>query len=123
MEYNELKRISKRDWDKPTHLFQLLDNDKPFADIVCRIGKWAVSTEGDIAYLYRDDNMINISDGYLGTYDTYDIYNERLNEPDWILHLTGKDWFTEEVFEDFKRAYFVACKIAGVKPVVQKKTY
>lgn len=122
----EQKRIFSKDWDNPTPIFQLVEvanNNKPYADIICRIGNWVVSTKGDIAYLYRDDNMIESSEGYMGTEDTYDIDNERLDEEDWIIHLTEKVWFTEQCFEDFKRAYFVACKIAGVKPVKQVKRY
>lgn len=38
-----------------------------------------------------------------------------------IDHLVSKAWFNDEIYEDFKRCYLIACRLAGREPTVQIK--
>lgn len=89
------------DWDKPTPVRTIQDDP-----ILLEMGKVAVAFDGTI--------WIN---GH------YDIAPDRLRGKDWILHLTEKLWFDTDMYEDFKRCYYIACKLSGQEPTHQIRSY
>tara|TARA_R110000868_G_scaffold185711_3_gene427737 strand:+ start:832 stop:1059 length:228 start_codon:yes stop_codon:yes gene_type:complete len=68
-----------------------------------QIGDWVVYKNGDMEY-----------DNY------YFIDNSRLNEENWLLHLSEKGWIN---FEHFIPAYLKACKNANIQYVKIKTFY
>ena len=103
------------DWDTPTPL--TVDRDPIYGTIhaiICVFGSWHVSIGGDLFCV-----------GVKGKPKWYPIMSEQLlgaKIEDWILHLMHKGWFDDKCYEDFKRAYFVACKIAGAPHTAQIRT-
>lgn len=59
---------------------------------------WAISPNGDLKHIKMQ----------------YCIPADRLEEEDWILHLTEKAWID---FNTFIPAYFEACRRAGIKNI------
>ena len=82
-------------------------------DIICEIGLICISFEGAL--------IIDRNYGSGKQLSPYIIQPQDLLDPYLLLGLTKKEWFDKEMFDDFKRAYFVACKIIDVKPVTQLK--
>lgn len=81
--------------------------------IICKIGQISIAKDGTLLI----DRNIGI--GYRLSY--YIIRPEKFGRADLILSITTKDWFDFDVFEDFKRAYFIGCCISGIHPVEQSK--
>lgn len=104
----ELVEIFDKDWDKPTPT----DNLEGFP-IVCKTGRIGIAMDGS---LLIDRNM---GIGYVMSH--YVINSEKLIKEDLLLSITSKEWFDLDMFEDFKRAYYISCKIAGIQPVKQLK--
>ena len=67
-------------------------------------GDWKVDRKGNLSY----DN------------DRYFIANDRLNNDNWIIHLSEKGWIN---WNDFIPAYFQACKNAKIQKVGMKMFY
>ena len=122
MERDSYSKTIVNDWDR-------VDNEPRFSGdwsvptpidryenlpIICRMGRVSISMTGDII-LDRNDGSFRFM-GY------YVVDSERLDENDWIDHLSEKDWFDDLMYEDFKRAYAIACALAGVAPAKQIKT-
>lgn len=61
-------------------------------------GSWKVDSDGDLVHPERG----------------YDITSDRLDEKDWILHLSEKSWVN---FNDFIPAYLYALSLAGISEV------
>lgn len=110
-------RLYSGDWSVPTPL--TIDRDWLYGtthEIICIFGSWHVTKEGDLIYVGTKDKV-----------NWYPIWSEQLTNAnkndDWVLHLTGKAWFDDQCYEDFKRALFVACKIAGAPQYIQIRDY
>lgn len=122
--------IFNKDWDKPTPIVQICGYSDgewvPIENIIATIGDWWISEKGSLYFCDCRTRGIS-TEGYpsMNVEGVYQISNGRkdLLENDWILHLTEKDWFNEERFEDFKRAYHIVCKMMRVTPATQIKSY
>lgn len=107
------------DWSTPTPLVSICENqDGEAIDIIAQVGSWYVSTKGDL-FFNRDNGGVQS----IRNLKYYAIYSYQLQHADWVLHLSKKVWFTKSCYEDFKRAYYVACSIAKVSPAKQINTY
>lgn len=113
---NYLAKKYPGDWSRPTPIEIATDGFYGTSFLViASFGGWLVTVDGDL--IYR---------GVEKPYEWYPIYDNQLREnenDDWVLHLSEKEWFTTECYEDFKRAYFLACKIAGTEPEKQIRDY
>lgn len=98
------------DWSVPTTKKAIIFGDE-FEEIA-RFGSWLLTIDGDLIFFGTEDRPCY-----------YPICSNQLKQADWVLHLSEKGWFTTECYEDFKRAYFVACKIVGITPVKQIRNY
>ena len=110
-------RLYLGDWSVPTPL--TIDRDWLYGtthEIICIFGSWHVTKDGDLIYVGTKDKV-----------NWYPIWSEQLTNAnendDWVLHLTEKAWFDDQCYEDFKRAFFVACKIAGAPQYIQIRDY
>jgi len=63
---------------------------------------------------FNDDWWLSDTGDMWNDQGHYGIYDNRLNEGDWMLHLMGKVWFDANTFLP---AYFEACNRAGIKEV------
>lgn len=108
------------DWDKPTPLVSIFESaeDETSINIILRVGDWYVSDDGDMLF-----NRKGGDEQTLKNLNYYPIYSHQLEDNDWVLHLAGKAWFDTKAYEDFKRAYFIACSIANVTPTLQVRSY
>lgn len=104
----ELAVIFNKDWDRPTPV----DNLEGFP-IVCKTGRIGIAMDGSLVI---DRNM---GIGYL--ISCYVVSPEKFVKEDLLLSITSKEWLDLDMFEDFKRAYYIGCRIAGIPPVKQLK--
>ena len=81
--------------------------------IICRVGTIIIGTDGTL--------LIDRNNGIGYKLSHYIICPDKFEEPNLLLTLTSKQWFDDEMYEDFKRAYFIGCKIAGIYPMKQLK--
>lgn len=90
---------------------------------VCHVGRTKVLLKmGRICISFDGLIIIDRNDGSFEKLGYHLIEPEMLERGDLISGLAEKDWFDDEVFEDFKRCYPVACGLAGKKPVPQTKS-
>lgn len=94
------------DWSKPCPMGQV-----DGLSILMKMGRAAVSFEGHIVLDRNDGTFMNF--GY-HVINPDSLGNSRLME-----HLTTKGWFNDELYEDFKRCYLIACCLVGKSPVKQ----
>lgn len=80
-------------------------------EIMCISGRIGIALDG---HLILDRN--NGSFEHIG-YCT--IEPEDLSDNSLMCRMTDKEWFDNEIYEDLKRAYPVACCLAGIAPVKQ----
>ncbi|MDE6804434.1 MAG: hypothetical protein K2J29_07370 [Muribaculaceae bacterium] len=108
------------DWDTPTPIRILTDwlyGTKH--EIICSFGHWHVEIDGSIigACVSKKEEEPK----------WYPIWCSQLMDKNgndnWILHLSQKGWFNAESYENFKRAYFISCKILNVEPKKQIHDY
>lgn len=110
LSYKEkMESVFTGDWCSPTPI----DIIEGFL-IICKEGKISVSTDGTL--------IIDRNNGIGFRLSHYIIRPEQFENPYLILDLTTKPWFDEEMFENFKRAYFIGCKIADIYPMKQFTT-
>lgn len=81
--------------------------------IICRIGAIYIGMDGSIA--------IDPNNGIGYKLNHYIIQSVCLDSTDIISRLLSKNWFDDLMYEDFKRAYLIACKLADIIPVKQEK--
>lgn len=81
--------------------------------IICKTGKINIAKDGS---LLIDRNTGN---GYCLSY--YVICPDKFEDSNLLLSMTDKKWFDDEILEDFKRAYYIGCRIAGIYLVQQLK--
>ena len=121
----------KGNWDKPTPLIQLyFRKDKrgkalPICDVMINRGNWGISSKGHLFYSVDAPKILS-DEGYKAIHVDdckVVIYPEMLRDFDLILKFSQREWFTEKAYEDFKRAYFIACKVAGITPRQQIREY
>lgn len=105
----EADRKFPGDWSMPTPLDRI-----DGADILVKMGRASVSFDGDIVLDRNDGTFLNL--GY------YVIEPDSLGVSDLIDRLTEKEWFNDELYEDFKRCYLIACRLVGKRPVAQVKS-
>ncbi len=98
--------ILNGDWSLPSPL-EITEGMR----IICRMGRILVSAYGDI--------LLNKNDGSFSHQGYYVISHRKLEDPCIIQCLSQKEWFDAEMYEDFKRAYFIGCKIADTHPMKQ----
>lgn len=65
--------------------------------------------------------LLDRNDGTFNSLGYYEIDPEGLMDSHIIDHLVSKAWFNDEIYEDFKRCYLIACRLAGREPTVQIK--
>lgn len=81
--------------------------------IICKMGKINIAINGT---LLIDRNT---GSGYCLSY--YVICPDKFEDSNLLLSMTDKKWFDDEILEDFKRAYYIGCRIAGIYPTQQLK--
>lgn len=81
--------------------------------IICKMGKINIAINGT---LLIDRNT---GSGYCLSY--YVICPDKFDDSNLLLSMTDKKWFDDEILEDFKRAYYIGCRIAGIYPTQQLK--
>lgn len=81
--------------------------------IICRLGTVSIGRDGTL--------LIDRNNGIGYKLSHYVIRPDKFEEPTLLLALTAKQWFDDEMYEDFKRAYFIGCKIADIYPMRQLK--
>lgn len=79
--------------------------------IICKIGRVSLSKDG-IILIDRNKGL-----GYRLT--PLIIRPDEFEDSSLLYRLTTKEWFDDELFEDFKRAYFICCKLAEIHPMRQ----
>lgn len=89
-----------------------IDTIEGFA-VICKSGKINIAKDGTLLI----DRNTGI--GYCLSY--YIICPNRFNDSNLLLSLIDKKWFDDETLEDFKRAYYIGCRIAGIIPAQQLK--
>lgn len=104
----ETDRKFAGDWSRPNPLERIEG-----MDILMTMGRASVSFDGNIVLDRNDGTFLNL--GY------YVIEPDLFSDSDLIYHLTEKAWFNDELYEDFKRCYFIACRLVGKRPVKQLK--
>lgn len=105
----EADRKFPGDWSRPTPLDRI-----DGTDILVKMGRASVSFDGDIVLDRNDGTFLNL--GY------YVIEPDSLGVSDLIDRLTEKEWFNDELYEDFKRCYLIACRLVGKRPAAQVKS-
>lgn len=100
--------IFNNDWNE----MMPIDTIEGFA-VICKSGRINIAKDGTLLI----DRNTGI--GYCLSY--YVICPNRFNDSNLLLSLTDKKWFDGETLEDFKRAYYIACRIAGILPAQQLK--
>ena len=89
---------------------------------ICHIGKYQVLLKmGRISISFDGDMILDRNDGTFETLGYHFIEPERLQSDSLINGLTEKEWFDDELLEDFKRCYLIACGLTGKVPVPQIK--
>lgn len=102
--------------------FRKFEGDWSTPNPICYIGKYKVLLKmGRISISFEGDIIMDRNDGSFERLGYHFIEPDMLERSDLISGLTEKDWFNDELFEDFKRCYPVACWLVGKKPVVQIK--
>ena len=96
------------DWNKPRDMAKLAD-----IAVFCQIGNVYISVQGDI--IFNPNNGV----GFLEP--PYVIHHTILGKQDLVARLTTKPWFNDLMFEEYKRAYIIACALAKVAPAIQQK--
>ena len=76
---------------------------------------------GRISISFDGDMILDRNDGTFETLGYHFIEPERLQSDSLINGLTEKEWFDDELLEDFKRCYLIACGLTGKVPVPQIK--
>lgn len=104
----EMKRTFPGDWSRPAPV----DNTEG-VDILLKMGRASVSFEGDI--------LLDRNDGTFQSFGIYVIKPILLENSQLVNLLTKEKWFDDELYEDFKRCYLIACRLAGKQPVNQIK--
>ncbi len=102
----EANRTFSGDWSSPIPVCLIGDNR-----ILLKMGRVHVSFDGDI--------ILDRNNGSFKHLGYYHVDSNRLNDKGLISHLTQKAWFDDDIFEDFKRCYLLACGLAGKVPVPQ----
>lgn len=94
-------------------------NDVPPIDvidgfqIICKTGNFSIAKDGTL--------FIDCNNGIGYRLSHYIICPDKFEEPNLLLSMTEKAWFDDEMYENFKRAYFIGCRIASIQPVRQLK--
>lgn len=101
--------IEEGDWTVPSPI-DIVEGFK----VICKMGRILLTQEGDL--------LLNRNDGSFSHRGYHIITHDKLDSSELISQLCQKDWFDAELFESFKRAYVVACGMAGIKPVEQSKS-
>ena len=102
------KRNFNGDWSRPTPLMKIEG-----MDILITMGRAFVSFDGEI--------VLDRNDGTFRNLGFYVIEPDSLGFSTLINQLSEKEWFNDDLYEDFKRCYFIACLIVGERPVAQIK--
>lgn len=100
--------IFNNDWNEMIPI----DTIEGFA-VICKFGRINIAKDGSLLI----DRNTGI--GYCLSY--YVICPNRFNDSNLLLSLTDEKWFDDEILEDFKRAYYIGCRIAGIFPAQQLK--
>ena len=108
-EYDEnAHRNFEGDWSTPSPIERIGS-----LDILLTMGRVAVTKDGGMLLDRNDGTFKNL--GY------HEIGANRLDDAHIIDRLTTKTWFNDEIYEDFKRCYLIACRLAGREPTIQIK--
>lgn len=100
--------IFNNDWNE----MMPIDTIEGFA-VICKSGRINIAKDGTLLI----DRNTGI--GYCQSY--YIICPNKFNDSNLLLSLIDKKWFDDEILEDFKRAYYIGCRIAGIFPTQQLK--
>lgn len=96
------------DWSSPNPICQIGKSQ-----VLLKMGRIYISFDGEI--------IIDRNDGSFERLGYHFIEPEMLESCDLIKGLTAKEWFDDELFEDFKRCYPIACRLVGKMPIKQIK--
>ena len=97
------------DWSSPTAVDKI--GSTP---ILLKIGRVSMAFDGT---LYLDRN-----DGTFKKLGYHIIGASKLNDGSIVARLIEETWFDDEIYEDFKRCYHIACRVSGIEPVAQIKS-
>lgn len=81
--------------------------------IICKTGNFSIAKDGTLLIDRNNDIGYRLSH--------YIIRPDKFEDPNLLLSMTEKAWFDDEMYEDFKRAYFIGCRIASILPMRQLK--
>lgn len=81
--------------------------------IICKNGRVRVAIDGHI--------ILDRNDGSFNTIGNYVIEPAKFSDNHLIAKLTRKSWFDSNLYEEFKRAYLIGCRLAGMHPVEQER--
>ena len=81
--------------------------------VICKSGRINIAKDGT---LLIDRNT---GTGFCLSY--YIICPDKFIDSNLLLSMVDKKWFDDEILEDFKRAYYIGCRIAGISPAHQLK--
>ena len=104
----EKNRTFPGDWSRPNPVDKI-----DGIPILMKMGRASISFGGDIVLDRNDGTFLNI--GY------YVIEPDLFGYRYLIDLLIEKGWFNDELYEDFKRCYFITCRLVGKRPVKQIK--
>lgn len=117
--FNDSERLFLAKKKEKTAIFDMDWNElQPVEEIegfqiVCKTGQISIAKDGTLLI----DRDIGI--GY--RLNRYIIRPDKFDNPNLLLAISSRDWFDYDIFEDFKTAYYIGCRIAGVLPTEQLK--
>lgn len=83
--------------------------------ILCKNGRVRIAFEGHI--------ILDRNDGTFEEIGYHIIPPNKFSDKYLLAKLTKKSWFDSILYEEFKRAYLIGCKLAGIHPVEQEKWF
>lgn len=81
--------------------------------ILCRNGRVRIAFDGHI--------LLDRNDGTFKELGYHIIDPRKFSDKHLLAKLTRNSWFDNSLYEEFKRAYLIGCRLAGLHPVEQEK--
>lgn len=83
--------------------------------ILCKNGRVRIAFDGHI--------ILDRNDGSFQEIGYHIIDPSKFSDKHLLAKLTQKSWFGNSLYEEFKRAYLIGCRLAGVHPIEQEKFF
>ena len=111
--FNDSERLFLAKKKEKTAIFDMDWNElQPVEEIegfqiVCKTGQISIAKDGTLLI----DRNIGI--GY--RLNRYIIRPDKFDNPNLLLAISSRDWFDYDMFEDFKTAYYIVCRLLREK--------